>query len=136
MFNKSGADVTRRSVVKTLSAAAIFGQAQAQAQDFRTVHRGKDVRPKNRAEFDQRHTNHGSHEFIGMWITADGHIRHQLLQGGRYIEARGTRENAYRGRYVVSGNFIDYVDDTGFIADGEFEGDILYHYGMVMHRQR
>lgn len=136
MFEKLRTDVTRRKVVEVLSVAVIAGHPQTQAQDLRTVQRGKDVRPKNRAEFDQRHANQGPHEFVGMWFTANGHIRHQLLPGGRYIEARGTQESAYRGRYVVSGKFIDYVDDTGFTADGEFRSDTLYHYGMVMYRRR
>ncbi len=32
-----------------------------------------------------------------------GQVRHELLANGRYDEARGTRESAYRGRYEVSG---------------------------------
>jgi hypothetical protein len=117
-----------------MPAAVLCGLAQA--QDFRTIQKGRNLRPQNRAEFDQRHANQAPHNFAGMWITADGNIRHQLLPGGRYDEARGNRESAFRGRYVITGNFIDYVDDTGFIADGEFKGDVLYHYGMVMHRRR
>lgn len=27
--------------------------------------------------------------YVGMWVTADGRIRHELLPGGRYDEARG-----------------------------------------------
>lgn len=37
-----------------------------------------------------------SHPCVGMWVTADGHIRHELLPNGRYDEARGSRESAYR----------------------------------------
>ena len=70
-----------------------------------------------------------------MSVTQDGHIRHQLLPNGRYVEARGTKEKAYQGRYRLSGDHIDYVDDTGFTADGEFRGGILYHAGMILHRQ-
>lgn len=66
----------------------------------------------------------------GMWITADGHIRHHLLPTGRYDEARGSLESAYQGSYTVTGNHIDYLDDTGFTADGEFRDGILYHAGM------
>lgn len=33
-----------------------------------------------------------SHPFIGMWVTADGYIRHELLPNGRYDEARGSRK--------------------------------------------
>jgi hypothetical protein len=71
-----------------------------------------------------------------MWVTVDGNIRHQLLPNGRYDEARGQRESAYRGRYEVTGDHIDYWDDTGFTADGDFVADVLYHAGMVLHRRR
>ena len=27
------------------------------------------------------------HPYVGMWVTADGYIRHELLQEGRYDEA-------------------------------------------------
>lgn len=76
-----------------------------------------------------------SHPYVGMWITADGHIRHELLANGRYVEARGTREKAYQGRYEVSGNHIEYWDDTGFTADGAFVDGVLYHAGMVLYRR-
>ena len=77
------------------------------------------------------------HPYVGMWVTADGRIRHELLPNGRYDEARGTRESAYRGRYVVSGNHIDYWDDTGFTADGTFvDADTLHHGGMILRRRR
>ncbi|WP_202845073.1 Atu4866 domain-containing protein [Luteimonas saliphila] len=75
------------------------------------------------------------HPYVGMWVTDDGHVRHALLPNGRYDEARGTRESAYRGRYTVRGNRIDYVDDTGFTADGVFvDENVLHHGGMVLRR--
>lgn len=74
------------------------------------------------------------HPFVGLWVTADGNIRQRLLPDGRYVEARGNREAAYTGDYRVDGTMIYYRDDTGFSADGEFRGDVLYHAGMVMHR--
>jgi len=76
------------------------------------------------------------HPYIGMWVTADRHVRHNLLPNGRYDEARGTHESAYQGRYEVRGNDIFYWDDTGFTADGRFEGDVLHHGGMIFHRVR
>ncbi len=75
------------------------------------------------------------HPYAGMWVTEDGHIRHELLPNGRYVEARGTRERAYTGRYEIQGNHIDYWDDTGFTADGEFIDGVLYHAGMVLYRR-
>jgi hypothetical protein len=74
------------------------------------------------------------HPYVGMWVTDNGHIRHQLLPDGRYDEARGTRESAYQGRYAVKDNHIDYVDDTGFTADGDFIDDVLHHAGMILRR--
>lgn len=77
------------------------------------------------------------HPYVGLWVTPDGHIRHELLPNGRYDEARGNRESAYRGRYEVRGRHIDYWDDTGFTADGEFiDETTLHHGGMVFRRTR
>lgn len=75
------------------------------------------------------------HPYVGLWVTADGHIRHELLPDGRYVEARGTRERAYQGRYEVTGTHIDYWDDTGFTAEGDFVNGVLHHAGMVLYRQ-
>jgi len=74
-----------------------------------------------------------SHPYAGMWVTADGHIRHELLSNGRYDEARGSRKSAYQGRYTLEGDHIEYVDDTGFTADGDFVDGVLYHGGMVLY---
>jgi hypothetical protein len=79
--------------------------------------------------------NPASHSYAGMWVTADERIRHELLPDGRYDEARDGREHAYAGSYRVTGCHIDYVDDTGFTADGEFvTPDVLHHAGMVLRR--
>jgi hypothetical protein len=77
------------------------------------------------------------HSYIGMWVTADGQIRQELLSTGRYDEARGVRKSAYQGRYEVKGRHIHYWDDTGFTADGRFVNDNeLHHGGMIFHRER
>jgi Agrobacterium tumefaciens protein Atu4866. len=81
---------------------------------------------------EKRVTNH---PYVGMWVTDDNNIRHELLPNGRYVEARGTRERAYEGQYWVNGDHIDYKDDTGFTADGDFRDDVLYHAGMVLRRK-
>ncbi|WP_424565511.1 Atu4866 domain-containing protein [Tamaricihabitans halophyticus] len=75
------------------------------------------------------------HPYVGMWVTADGHIRQELLPDGRYDEARGNRQSAYTGRYWITGDRIEYRDDTGFSADGEFDGDVLHHAGYVFYRE-
>jgi Agrobacterium tumefaciens protein Atu4866 len=76
------------------------------------------------------------HSYVGMWVTPNGQIRHELLPNGRYDEARGSRESAYRGRYQITGNTIVYWDDTGFTADGVFVApNVLHHGGMIFHRK-
>jgi hypothetical protein len=88
--------------------------------------------PQQVAPADQRQP----HPYVGMWVTADGHIRHNLLPNGRYEEARGNRESAYRGRYEVRGDDIFYWDDTGFTADGKFVDGVLHHAGMILYRKK
>ncbi|WP_296342341.1 Atu4866 domain-containing protein [Reyranella sp.] len=85
---------------------------------------------------EERSKAMAAHPYVGMWVTADGNIRHELLANGRYVEARGTREKAYQGRYTIKGNHIDYVDDTGFTADGDFVDGVLHHGGMVLYRRK
>ncbi|RFZ91331.1 hypothetical protein D0C36_20615 [Mucilaginibacter conchicola] len=73
--------------------------------------------------------------YPGMWVTADGHVRQELLPNGRYDEARGNRKSAYQGSYRIKGDHIDYKDDTGFTADGEFRDGVLYHGGMIFYKE-
>jgi hypothetical protein len=73
--------------------------------------------------------------YVGLWCTADDHVRQELRADGRYVEARGTREAAYTGRYEVTGHQVFYWDDTGFTADGVFVAGVLHHGGMVMRRR-
>lgn len=75
------------------------------------------------------------HPYVGMWQTEDGHVRHELLPNGRYDEARGNRQSAYKGRYEITGDHIEYWDDTGFTADGDFVDGVLYHGGMILLRR-
>ena len=73
--------------------------------------------------------------YIGLWTTAEKYVREQLLPCGRYVEARGENETAYKGSYQISGTHIEYQDDTGFHVDGDFvELDVLHHVGMILHR--
>lgn len=84
---------------------------------------------------ENKETVEQTKDYVGMWVTADGYIRHNLLSEHRYDEARGKRESAYQGSYTVQGNHIDYKDDTGFTADGEFRDGILYHAGMILYKE-
>ncbi|MCR3724250.1 hypothetical protein FHS35_001098 [Streptomyces umbrinus] len=80
-------------------------------------------------------TSRAPHPYVGMWVTADGHIRQELLPDGRYDEARGARQSAYTGSYTVTGSHIDYVDDTGFTATGDVRDGVLYHEHLVLYRE-
>ncbi len=69
---------------------------------------------------------------VGVWIDREGFLHQELTADGRYDETRGGRPHAYQGRYWVDGDRIDYLDDLGFWAFGEFRGDELHHAGYVM----
>jgi hypothetical protein len=97
--------------------------------------RSLDSLRESKAMTNSNNRSNDQNAYVGMWVTKDGHIRHELLPGGRYDEARGNRKSAYQGRYVLAGDHIDYVDDTGFSADGEFRDGVLYHGGMVLYRE-
>jgi hypothetical protein len=110
------------ALMLTLHLAAAMASSPAASPD--------DVRP----QAAQNTAPH--HPYVGMWVTEDDRIRHELLPNGRYDEARGTRESAYQGRYEVRGNEIDYWDDSGFTADGVFVyNDTLHHGGMIFRRR-
>lgn len=86
---------------------------------------------------EARETNlQPNHPYVGMWVTDDNRVRHELLPNGRYVEAGGQRERAYEGRYEVEGTHIEYWDDTGFTANGDFvDADTLHHGGMILRRK-
>jgi Agrobacterium tumefaciens protein Atu4866 len=109
-----------------LAAAAVLVVAAVQSDPKSLAQMNLD--PKPAAQPAQ------SHPYVGMWITVDGHVRHNLLPNGRYDEARGQRESAYQGRYEVQGADIYYWDDTGFTADGKFIDGVLHHGGMILYR--
>lgn len=71
---------------------------------------------------------------VGLWSDERNWLRQRLLPNGRYDEARGDRESAYLGRYWITGDRIDYLDDTGFWAVGTFVGDRLEHVTYVLTR--
>ena len=131
--------------------ASTFLTVLACAAVVMVIHTGPLVRPElvgpkfivgeqNMAKMNRAHTNtaraEATHPYVGMWVTADGHIRHELLPSGRYDEQRGARKSAYRGRYAIVGNHIEYVDDTGFTADGDFVDGVLHHGGMIFYREQ
>ncbi|MFE3738295.1 Atu4866 domain-containing protein [Streptomyces sp. NPDC059134] len=76
-----------------------------------------------------------AHPFLGMWVDDNDFIRQELLPDGRYDEARGDRPSAYQGRYWITGDRIDYLDDLGFWAFGEFQDGVLHHAGYRFTRR-
>jgi len=115
------------SVLAVLVLGAAVGAAPIAAQSHETT--GNNTHNNQ----DEAMTKH---KYAGMWVTSDGHIRHELLPNGRYDEQRGNRKRAYQGRYTMSGDHIDYVDDTGFTADGDFVDGVLHHAGMILYREK
>ncbi|MFF2173338.1 Atu4866 domain-containing protein [[Kitasatospora] papulosa] len=72
------------------------------------------------------------HPRVGVWIDETDFL-HQELQGdGRYDETRGGRPHAYQGRFWIDGDRIDYLDDLGFWAYGEWKDDVLHHAHYIM----
>ncbi|MEZ3177627.1 Atu4866 domain-containing protein [Streptomyces pimonensis] len=71
---------------------------------------------------------------LGVWIDREDFLHQELTADGRYDETRGGRPHAYQGRFWIDGDRIDYLDDLGFWAYGEFRGDELHHASYVMKR--
>jgi len=69
---------------------------------------------------------------VGVWIDKNDFLHQELTADGRYDETRGGRPHAYQGRYWIDGDRIDYLDDLGFWAFGEFQGEELHHAGYAM----
>ena len=72
------------------------------------------------------------HRLLGPWTDATGFLVQTLSADGRYDETRGGRPHAFQGRFWVTGNRIDYLDDLGFWAFGDVVGQELHHAGYVM----
>jgi len=113
------------AAITVATAASLGAGAQiAKAEDTMPIQSSTQAQPQN-------------HTYLGMWVTGDGRIRQELLATGCYDEARGNRQSAYLSRYVVTGEHIDYSDDTSFTADGMFiDTDTLHHGGMIVYREK
>lgn len=75
-------------------------------------------------------------EMVGMWVSTDGFIRLALMADGRYDEARGPRKSAYTGRWRVDGGEVRFEDDSGFVAVGRVDGDVLTAGPDTFRRER
>ncbi|WP_395676131.1 Atu4866 domain-containing protein [Inquilinus sp.] len=92
-----------------LAALAILSAPAAEAQSPTILSQAITMTRADLAETD----------LVGMWVTENGHIRLELLAGGRYDEARGAKRSAYTGRWEVRGpDRLFFADDSGFTATG------------------
>lgn len=72
---------------------------------------------------------------LGMWIDESDFLHQELTADGRYDETRGGRPHAFQGRFWIEGDRIDYLDDLGFWAFGDFRDGVLHHAGYVLRRR-
>ncbi|WP_342236454.1 Atu4866 domain-containing protein [Inquilinus sp. OTU3971] len=92
-----------------LAALAVLAAPAAEAQSPTTPAQAIDMTRTDLSETD----------LVGMWVTENGHIRLELLPGGRYDEARGAKRSAYTGRWEIRGpGQLFFADDSGFTATG------------------
>lgn len=75
-----------------------------------------------------------SDRYLGTWIDQNDFVHQHLTADGRYDETRGGRPHAFQGDFWITGDRIDYRDDLGFWAFGEFVDGTLHHAGYTFHR--
>ena len=85
------------------------------------------------ADTEVAHTA-SSDRYLGTWIDENDFVHQHLTTDGRYDETRGGRPHAFQGAYWITGDRIDYRDDLGFWAFGEFADGVLHHAGYTFHR--
>lgn len=73
--------------------------------------------------------------YLGMWIDESDFLHQELTADGRYDETRGGRPHAYQGNFWIDGDRIDYLDDFGFWAFGEFVDGVLHHGPYTLTRR-
>jgi hypothetical protein len=71
--------------------------------------------------------------YVGIWKSAGGFIRHELLPDGRYVKQRGRRP-AISGRYQVEGERIAYESDEGRTYQGVFANGALRQADMLFYK--
>ncbi len=73
--------------------------------------------------------------YVGMWIDETDFLHQELTADGRYDETRGGRPHAFQGAFWIDGDRIDYLDDLGFWAFGEFVDGVLHHGPYILNRR-
>lgn len=69
---------------------------------------------------------------LGAWSDVSRRMTQYLTPDGRYSETRHGRQNAFTGRYWLTGDRITYLDDSGFWAFGQFHRSVLHHAGFIL----
>ena len=90
------------------------------------------------ARLDRSHVSEVSPStspYVGMWIDQTDFLYQELTADGRYDETRGGRPHAFQGSFWIDGDRIDYLDDLGFWAFGEFIGGVLHHGPYILNRR-
>ncbi len=70
--------------------------------------------------------------YLGLWVSSDQSVQQRLLPNSRYEESHGL--TTYRGTYRVRGEHIEFWDDSGFVADGDFLDGALHQSGLTLVR--
>lgn len=92
-----------------------------------------DVQPESKAMQGRPADNQSR---FGMWVDENDFLKQELLPNGRYDEARAERKSAFQGQYWINGDRIDYLDDLGFWAFGEFKNGVLNHAGYILTKRK
>lgn len=71
--------------------------------------------------------------YVGVWKSAGGFVRQELLPDGRYSEVRGKRASA-AGHYYVSRSGLALESDSGALAGGTFKEGALHQDGMIFYK--
>lgn len=90
------------------------------------------------ARVDRTHTGEvapSTSPCVGMWIDETDFLHQELAADGRYDETRGGRPHAFQGAFWIDGDRIDYLDDLGFWAFGEFVDGVLHHGPYILNRR-
>lgn len=120
-------DVLRRFLQNPPAATALITDGDV------TIWRGSTIRPEDMPTATAEPMPIPA-DVLGTWIDEKDFVHQHLTADGRYDETRGGRPHAFQGSYWVSGSRIDYLDDLGFWAFGEFADGVLHHAGYTFHR--
>lgn len=71
--------------------------------------------------------------YLGVWKSAGGFIRQELLADGTYVKRKGSRPTV-TGRYAIGDGHIAYESNDGHAWAGEFTQGRLHQAGMIFYK--